>query len=193
MKKLILFIAFCLMTAAEVSAQNSIIVKKDGEKIKVDDNTLDVIIVDKRVRYRLVGKTWDKFVTFKDLDYVKTGSILFKSFRLDGKKKDRAFFVLGESKDKKLISMAVTYSTKLSSTNYYEIKVIDKDSNVIESYEFSGIKSDRKKRAAVAPMIRKHFADCPDVIGRLDKFDAEDDDSLEILGFLAEPVYINCQ
>jgi hypothetical protein len=193
------FYMLCLFISAVTWAQTSYIVDKKGVKLYVRDDATEVILIDKRISYVLVGKTWEKYIKFDDLDYALIGSSLLKSFNLNHKKKSKVYFVLGEKQDKQLIGVAVTVTTTSgnlsSSKTFYERLVIDNDQNVIEELKMDDGKSkeDIEMRSKIAPMIKKHFSDCPEVMSKLQKYDDTDEKSFSILGFLLETNYINCK
>lgn len=196
MKKLLIILFFVFTNSF---SQTSYIIDKKGTKTFVRPELTDVLLVDKRISYVTVGKSWEKYIKFEDLDHALIGTSLLKSFRLNQKKKPTVYFVYGEKEDKKLIGLAITVtatSGNLStSKTYYELYVIDNNQMVIEEIDVTSGNSKGKieDRTKIAPMIRKHFSDCPDLIAKLDKYDDNDEKSTSILGFFFDTEYINCK
>ncbi len=180
-------------------SQHSFILKKDGTKIQITDsfNAIDIIDIDNRVSYVLPGKTWEKYVTYKDLDYASFGPFLFKSFLI--KKKNHGYFVLADDVDKRLVSLVTTVtstqgSMSVSST-YYEVLILDLNDNIIDSLNFKasrgGGNADLRKQ--VPDLIKKNFKNCPKVLKRLESFITDDDEYyLGVLGFFDTPIYLKC-
>jgi hypothetical protein len=190
MKKLLLLMLFISSVSF---AQNNYIIDKKGTKLYVRDDQTEVILIDKRISYMLVGKTWEKYIKFDDLDYAVVGSSVLKSFKLDKSKKSKVFFVLGEKENMKLIGVTIVVTTSSgshsSSRTFYNILVIDNEDNIIEQINADSGKS--KDNAAnidkIAPMIRKNFSDCPQVMSKLSEYE-----NSNILGFITDTQYIKC-
>lgn len=192
------FTVLCYMIVLGASAQNAFFVDKKGNKKIIRDTGIDFIMIDKRVSYREVGKTWEKYITFKDLDYVAQDSVIFKTFRLDDSKNDRGFFIRAESEDKKLISMVITTFTSTGKsggyeTTYCEIIVVDNANKVLESLKFTSRKADADERQKAAPLVKKYFSDCPELMKRLAKYNQSDKENPEIIYFFSNPVDVKCQ
>lgn len=196
MKK-ILIILFFVFTGS--FAQTSYIVDKKGTKTFVRPERTEIIVIDKRISYAIIGKSWEKYIKFADLDYALIGSSLLKSFHLNQKKRSDVYFVYGEKEDKKLIGSAITVTTTngnfTSSRTYFELYVIDNSETVLD--EVSAISGNSKSkiedRTKIAPMIRKHFSDCPEVITKLEKYDIDDEKNTSILNFFFDTEYIKCK
>lgn len=198
MKKLLIILFFVFTNSF---AQTSFVIDKKGTKTFVRPELTDVILIDKRISYVTVGKSWEKYLKFEDLDYAVIGSSLLKSFHLNQKKKSNVYFVYAEKEDKKLVGYAVTVtvsstnSSLSSSKTYYELYVIDNNEMVIDEIAVTSgnSKSKIEDRTKIAPMIRKHFSDCPEVISKLDKYDENDEKSSTVLNFIFDTEYINCK
>lgn len=196
MKK-ILIILFFVFTGS--FAQTSYIVDKKGTKTFVRPERTEIIVIDKRISYAIIGKSWEKYIKFADLDYALIGPSLLKSFHLNQKKRSDVYFVYGEKEDKKLIGSAITVTTTngnfTSSRTYFELYVIDNSETVLD--EVSAISGNSKSkiedRTKIAPMIRKHFSDCPEVITKLEKYDIDDEKNTSILNFFFDTEYIKCK
>lgn len=196
MKKYLIILLFVFTGSF---AQTSYIVDKKGTKTFVRPERTDIILIDKRISYTALGKTWEKYIKFADLDHAVIGSSVLKSFHLNQKKKAEVYFIYGEKEDKKLIGVAITVTTNYrsysSSKNYYELYVIDNNETVIEEVGTASGNSKGKieDRTKIAPMIRKHFSNCPELIAKLDKYDIEDENNTSILNFFFDTEYINCK
>lgn len=197
MKKVLLL--FCSFAFFQSFAQNSYIVDVKGNKISVKDEGFDIILTDKRVSYVPEGKTWEKYIKFDDLDYALMGSSLLKSFKLNNSKKAEVYFVYGETKDRKLVGKSVTFTSTSKtgftrSTTNYGMCVIDNDNNIIDILSFSDSYNDSQieLRAKLAPMIKKHFSDCLQLMTKLQQFDYADEKNTAILGFFISTEYIKC-
>ena len=196
MKKLLIILLFVFTSSF---AQTSYIVDKKGTKTFVRDERTNIILIDKRISYATIGKSWEKYIKFEDLDYAIIGPNLLKSFHLNQKKKSDVYFVYGEKEDKKLVGVAITVTStngNFSSTKtYYELYVIDNNETVIEEVSATSGNSKGKieDRTKIAPLIRKYFSDCPEVMAKLEKYDINDEKNTSILNFFFDTEYINCK
>jgi hypothetical protein len=190
---IILFIAFLSFSA---QSQNAFFVDKKGKKIIIRDDAVGFIPIDKRVSYKQVGKTWDKFIKFSDLDYLKWDGYIFKNFKIGKDKKEKSLFLVAETKTHKLFTIAITYTstssrgTSMGSIMYYEFLITDNNLNLIENLGFTSAKRFTEDREKIGPLVRKYFSDCDQIMQNLAQTgDAED----QIGKFLSAPTYINCQ
>lgn len=196
MKKILIILLF---TFSSSFAQNSYIVDNKGTKTFIRGELTDVLLIDKRISYVNVGKSWEKYIKFKDLDYAVIGPSLLKSFHLNQQKRAEVYFVFGEKQDKKLVGVAITVTatqgSMSTSSTTYELYVIDNNETVIEQIITRSGKSEEKieRRGQIAAMIRKHFSDCPDLITKLEKYDIADERNETILSFFSDTEYINCK
>lgn len=192
MKKIVLLFLFLVMSLNSFS-QNSYFVDKKGARTIMDNESVDVILIDKRISYSLPGKTWEKYVKFDDLDYAVVGPSLLKSFKLNNKKPYNVFFVYGEKEDKQLIGVKITTTVTSGrssfSTDSYRLLVIDSNQMIIEDLKFTSSVKDTKngEKNKVAPIVEKHFSDCPDVMAKLENY------RTSILDFFTDTTYINCK
>lgn len=200
MKKLVIILLFIFSSSF---AQNSYIVDNKGTKTFIRDETTDVLLVDKRISYINVGKSWEKYIKFQDLDYAVIGPSLLKSFHLNQKKRADVYFVYGEKQDKKLIGVAITVTSSnssgrmmmMTSKTFYSLFVIDNTETILDQIELTSTssKGNIEIRAQIAPMIRKHFSDCPDLMRKVEKYDIADEKNESILSFFSDTQYINCK
>ena len=197
MKNLI-FLAF--LFSLNSYSQNSYIFKKDGTKIAITDDfyAIDIIDIDKRVSYVIPGKTWEKYVTYKDLNYASFGPYVFKSFLI--KNRHKGYFVLADDVDRRLVCLVTTVTStqgkSLSSTiTFYDILVLDLNDNIIESLDFKGTnrgETNVELRKKVPEFIKRNFKNCPKVIERMESFNTNDEYFMGILGFFDSPIYLKC-
>lgn len=196
MKKLLIILLFVFTGSF---AQTSYIVDKKGTKTLVRPERTEIILIDKRISYTIIGKSWEKYIKFEDLDHAVIGSSVLKSFHLNQKKKSNVYFVLGEKEDKKLIGLVITVMSTnggfTSTRTYYELYVIDNNETILEEYTnsvgASKVKTD--PRTKIVPMIKNNFSDCPDLMQKLQKYDIADENNETILNFIADTEYINCK
>jgi hypothetical protein len=163
-----LFTLFLFFLSLNVFSQDTIFLK-NGTKI-IPDPTLHkyygthqtMIAEAVKVEYFLPNSRWGRSVKSKDLNYAVVGDRLIKTFDFKknskNKKKDpRAYYVLVETENYKLLT--VYYSKNLIVPICVNV-VVDKNDVIIESasYFAGGTKNDQIKKQNVAVMIRKYFS-----------------------------------
>ncbi|WP_432671267.1 hypothetical protein [Flavobacterium sp. SM2513] len=190
---IIVFIVFLSFSA---QSQNAFFVDKKGKKTIMRDDAVDFIPFDKRVSYKQVGKTWEKYIKFSDLNYMKWNGYIFKNFKVGKDKKEKSLFLVAETKTHKLFTVAITNTTTsargttMGSTTWYEFLITDDKLNVIENLTFTSARRDIEDREKIGPLVRKYFADCDQIIQNL----AQTGDAADQIGdFVSAPTYINCQ
>ncbi|MFT3794498.1 hypothetical protein [Flavobacterium sp.] len=194
MKKLLLFVSLLGLT---VSAQT--IQKKDGSKVDVSGGTIHVEPGNKRLTYFLKDSKKAAHIKFKNFDQATWDDFIFKTFVIDGKTK--GYYVVAESEGKTLASSKRTRIKSRggfeSTYNLYQVAVLDQQNKVIEELIFTDENTDKKsaERAAVLPLIKKHFAGCPKLIERASAFESPSGETKNrtILVFLDTPTYVKCQ
>lgn len=190
---IILIIAFLSFSA---QSQNAFFVDKKGKKTIMRDDAVGFYLIDQRLSYKQVGKTWEKYIKFSELDYAKWNGMYFKVLKIGKSKRDRGIFLKAESKTHKLFTVAITNTSTNSSTGFsrssmgYRVLIVDAKYNLIEDLEFGSSKSDKVDREKIAPLIHKYFEDCEELIQQL-KQTGEDENQIQ--DFLSTPNYINCQ
>jgi hypothetical protein len=191
-----LFLLFLFFLSIFSHAQSSYIVDKKGVKIFVRDDATEVILIDKRVSYVLLDKTWPKYIKFDDLDHANINGIVLKSFKLNGSKKSAVYFVLSESNDKTLIARSITTSSNSTSGNmtYSNVScamyVIDKEQKMIEDVVFRIIYEKEAEQAVlISQLIRKYFSECEELINYLENREADE----TILNICNNTKFINCK
>lgn len=194
MKKLLLFVSFLSLN---ISAQT--IQKKDGSTIDVSGGKIHVEAGNKRLTYFLKDSKKEWHVKFKELDKAVFDDMVFKTFTIDGKAK--GYYVVAESESKTLVT---SKRTRIKSrggfeSTYirYELAVLDKQNKVLEELVFTDENNEKKsaERAAVLPLIKRHFSDCPKLVERASAFESTPTDTKNntILVFLNTPTNIKCQ
>jgi hypothetical protein len=193
MKKL--FILFSFLSISSY-AQNSYFFDKKGKKTIMSDDSVEILVIDERISYADVGKTWEKYIKFKELDYAIIGPHLFKSYKLlnmRGKfESERAFFVMAETSERTLLCYNYTVISKYSSIDYYNIKVIDNKNNILDYVNCNSTRSDKEERMKIAPMIKKHFSDCSSFMEKFSQYNNNDEYLFDVLVPFNSPQYINC-
>lgn len=178
-------------------SQNYFFVDKKGVKTIIKDDSFDLEIIGERIQYVPDGKNWEKFIKFKDLDYGLFGPYYFKYFKLINAKgrniKETAFFVLAETKERKLLSYTYTVITRLNSFEYYEIYVIDSNNNILDYVKVNTSGMYTNARAKILPFINKNFSDCKPIMNEISNYDDTDEKHLNILGFFDNQKYRKCE
>lgn len=198
--KNLFFLIFSFTTFFCYSQDEAYFVDKKGKKTIIREDAIEVIGIDKRISYKLPGKTWEKYITFKDLDSLIFGDYYFKSFKID--KKDRAFFVLAEEGNRKLAGISYEVSTTSSSgrtsVHYYDyMYVIENDNTIIEDFFITDFRNKKnvEKRKSIPTLIKNYFPNCTDLLDRIDEITSDDSDEekyLNILELVQNPIYIKC-
>lgn len=195
MKKLFLF-GILFFSFFEGFSQTSFFFDKKGNKTVMRDDSIEIIVTDDRLTYAEPGKTWEKYIKFKDLDYAIVGPYYFKSFKLINSKgkpeKESAYFVVTETSTKKLLSYNYTLSNgNGNSTDFYFVYIVDNNNNIIDYVKrFCYAKSHLDLRKKAEAMIKKHFSDSPEFMGQFNQFLNSKDESMGILDFFSKPKYI---
>lgn len=183
-------------SAFSVQAQNAFFIDKKGKKTIMRDDAVDFYIIDQRLSYKQVGKTWEKYIKFSDLDYARWGGMYFKVLKIGKSKRDRGMFLHAETKTHKLFTVAITNTTTTASTGFsrssvgYRVVIVDSKYNLLEELEFTSSRSDKEEREKIGPLIHKYFSDCDILIQNLEQIG---EDENQIQDFLSSPTYINCQ
>ena len=189
----IIYVLFFLNIAS--FAQNAFFIDKKGKKTIMRDDSIEILVIDDRISYAEVGKEWEKYIRFKDLDYAIVGPYYFKSFILINEKgkpiKESSYFVMTETATKKLLVYTYTLIGKYSSTDFYFIYIIDNNNNILDSeLRFTHARQQLDKRINAESIIRKHFSNNTELITKLNSSKENDNESLGILNFLSKPIYI---
>lgn len=188
------FLFFLCTIGYSSFAQTAFFIDKKGKKTMMRDDSVEIITIDSRISYAEVGKEWEKYIRFKDLDYAIVGPYYLKSFKLiDDKgntKRESVYFIVNETSTKKLLVYYYTLVSKYSSTDFHFVYVIDNEFNIIDCVkDITRAKQHLDKRNKVVSMIKSNFSDSTKLINELDKY-INDADKLDILDFLSHPKYI---
>ncbi len=189
MRKILLLLIFISVNSF---GQSATIIKNDGTKISADQSSIDINLTGRKVYYNRPGSKKQESVKYKELQYALFNGLKFEPMDLK-KGKFSAYFVLAESKDKKLVGMAIS-----GSMTYFELIVLDANNKVLDmvDYMITNTKRHREQRMRVSTMVREHFADCPKLIDRLAmyEFPIEQDKKVTMInGFIETPAYIKCE
>ena len=159
MKRLITAVLLLLSLAS--FSQEAYIIKKDSTKIVVNPESVYIIPVDKRVAYKLPGKTWEKYVRYKDLDFVS----------YDGKRFKNGAFIIAENASVKMETLPQTVTTdKPTMRTFFYYRFVDKKTNkIISRGTFTSVKSkaNKEKMETAITLVKQYFADCPQVMQKV--------------------------
>ncbi|HEX9981580.1 MAG TPA: hypothetical protein VGB50_13550 [Flavobacterium sp.] len=190
MKTLILL----LLLSFGVSAQ-SYIQKLDGTKISVEKGMIKPVIGSNKLVYRLEGQEKKKSVKFRDLDFASFDGYFFRTVQI--KNKRRGYYIVTDMHGKSL-AVSVKSRTKYvggfnSYYNQYELLVLN-SGNVVQKISFTN--SDREDNPALRTqamqMIRSEFSQCSKVLAMLNAASGSDKQNGEILVFIENRRFIDC-
>lgn len=195
MKKLLLFISFF---SIQIFAQTTIQLK-DGTTITPVENSIHIAATAKKIHYKLPNVDKEQKLKFKDLAAANFGDYRFKSFAIG--KQQKAFYILAEANGKTLVtiktSKVISRGGFESVLDFYELAVLDSDSNSVDQLTFSSNNSDKSsnERAGVIAFIQNHFPHCPKLLEKAKLFESNPSDKNHrmILTFLDVPTYISCE
>ena len=195
MKKLLLLIGFFSM---QIVAQTTIQLK-DGTTINPVENSIHIAATAKKIHYKLPNVDKEQKLKFKDLAVANFGDYRFQTFTID--KKSKAFYILAEANGKTLVtiktSKVISRGGFESVLDFYELAVLDANSNSVGNITFSSNNSEKSsnERAGVITFIQSHFADCPKLLDKAKLFESNPSDVNHrlIMTFLDVPVFVNCQ
>jgi len=195
MKKFLLLIGLFSINAF---AQN-VIETKSGTKINPLENSIHIDANGKKIYYKLPDVVKEQKLKFSDLNTANFGDYRFKSFVID--KKSKAYYVLAEDKGKTLAtiktSKVISRGGFESILDFYELVVLDANSNLLASLSFSANNSDKNitERAGVNAFIEQYFPDCPKLLEKAKLFESNASDTTNrmIMTFLDIPIFIYCQ
>lgn len=193
-----ILLLFFLTVSLNVVSQE-LIHKKDGTKITVSDGATRIESSRKKIAYRLNGDQKVYRIKFKDLNFASYGGFLFRTFTVN--KKVKGYFVLSEHNNKTLVSSRQIRTKSRggfeSTYSFYEIAVLDNESNVVQTLSFSDENSEKNivARSQVIQMIKDHFGDCQRLLERVSLFESPSSDSKNttILAFMNDPKNVNCE
>lgn len=195
MKKLLLLISLFSM---QIFAQTTLQLK-DGTTINPVENSIHIAATAKKIHYKLPNVNKEQKLKFKDLATANFGDYRFKSFTID--KKQKAFYILAEANGKTLVtiktSKVISRGGFESVLDFYELVVLDANSNVVGNITFSSNNSEKSsnERAGAITFIQTHFPDCPKLLEKAKLFESSPSDTNHrmIMTFLDVPVFESCQ
>jgi hypothetical protein len=182
-------------------AVDSYIIKKDGTKQVIKNNSFHVDQTEKMIYYQLENDQKEVKMSFNDFSSVEFGVTKFKTFRLNNSKKVEGYFVLAESEDKTLISIfKPDQEDEESKTFFYEFHVIDKSNTIIESHFFNNVVDQKNAdlRNEIYVKIKYYFENCSTITKVLEMYDHENysktnnNNNTKILEFFNSHVYYKC-
>jgi hypothetical protein len=195
MKKITLL--FLLTTS--MYSQNDFIITNNGEKIEVEDTTIIINYLDKAIEYKSLEKNRTKTIDFSDFSYCYFEGYVFMTFDLNKNKSIKGYFVIADSKNRKLLSVVLPpdaddYNKFKNQTVKYEYVVIDENTNILERYTFDNIKIETNKtvRSLLPIKLKNQFKDFPEFLDRLKSYEnvIGDNDNLKILELFEFPSYM---
>lgn len=195
MKKLFLLI----LLTTNVFAQNDFIITNEGEKIDVEDTTIGINYQDKSLEYKSIEKNKIKSIDFSNFSYCYFEGYVFMTFDLNKNKAIKGYFVIADSKKRKLLSVVLPpdndgYNKFKNQNVKYEYVIIDESEAILEKLTFDNIKSEINKtiRSQISMKLKNQFKDFPEFIDRLKSYEnvIGDNDSLKILEMFEFPSYM---
>lgn len=195
MKKLFLLI----LLTTNVFAQNDFIITNEGEKIDVEDTTIGINYQDKSLEYKSIEKNKIKSIDFSNFSYCYFEGYVFMTFDLNKNKAIKGYFVIADSKKRKLLSIVLPpdndgYNKFKNQNVKYEYVIIDESEAILEKLTFDNIKSEINKtiRSQISMKLKNQFKDFPEFIDRLKSYEnvIGDNDSLKILEMFEFPSYM---
>jgi hypothetical protein len=176
-------------------SQESFLITKDGNKINVDGSKVELLETFDKFEYQEPNNDKKNKVKLNQIKSAVLGNFHIETFTISNKPKE--CFIIAEMPEKKLVGYSVTSTyLKLKPSNgnvtnssnidtpkgfasskqtKYFYYILDDSNKVIETLEFLGTYGDKfaKKRDEVEVILRKHFSDCSELIGRLNENDTQ--------------------
>ncbi len=188
-----------MLLTTTVYSQNDFIITNEGEKIEVEDTTIAINYANKALEYKSLEKRKAKTIDFTDFSYCYFEGYVFMTFDLYKNNSIKGYFVLADSKNRKLLSTVLPpdtddYNKFKSQTVKYEYYIIDENTTVLEKLAFDNIKieSNSTTRSLIPIKLKNQFKDFPEFLDRLATFNSKDDDdyNLKILELFEFPSYM---
>lgn len=195
MKKIILLI----LLTTNIFAQNDFIITNDGEKIDVEDTTVSINYLEKAIEYKSLEKNRTKTIDFSEFSYCYFEGYVFMTFDLNKNKAVKGYFVIADSKNRKLLSVVLPpetndYDKFKNQKVRYEYIIIDQEENIIERQIFDNTKIDSNKtvRTLIPDKLKNQFKDFPEFLERIKSHENAigDTDHLKILELFEFPSYM---
>ena len=194
MKKIFLLLLF----TCNVFAQNDFIITNEGEKIDAVDTSIIINAIEKNIEFKTLERRKTKTIDFNDFSYCYFEGYVFMTFNLYKNNDIKGYFVIADSKNRKLISATLppvneTYNKFSNQTIRYESFVLNENLSVLEKYAFDNIKieSNSLTRSQISLKLKTQFKDFPEFITRLETFESKNDEfNLKILELFEYPSYM---
>ena len=194
MKKIFLLLLF----TCNVFAQNDFIITNEGEKIDAVDTSIIINAIEKNIEFKTLERRKTKTIDFNDFSYCYFEGYVFMTFDLYKNNDIKGYFVIADSKNRKLISATLppvneTYNKFSNQTIRYESFVLNENLSVLEKYAFDNIKieSNSLTRSQISLKLKTQFKDFPEFITRLETFESKNDEfNLKILELFEYPSYM---
>lgn len=172
---------FFLLFLNSAFAQEGFIIDKDGKKIIVGGDKVELLSSFEEFEYQQSGSNKKSKIKLKNIKSANfLGFYHIETFTIN--KQLKPCFIIAETPKSKLVGYNEihnqTYFTgpgKSNTRSYvkYFYYVLDNQNNLIEELKFMSFYSERSedKRDDVESKVRNHFSDCPDLISRLNAYD----------------------
>ncbi|WP_298224161.1 hypothetical protein [Flavobacterium sp.] len=145
------------------TSQEGFIINKDGEKIIVDNSTVELYASLEKFKYQEPGSDKTHTINLDKITSAAIGKYRIETFNLD--KEPRPCFILAELPDKKLVSYIGIYKTYRKYFSY----IIDANNTVIETLKFSST----DKRDDTEAILKQHFSHCPELKTRMNSYESD--------------------
>jgi len=195
MKIKLLSLLFFALYLNNAFSQEGFIINTDGEKIIVDGSKVELLPSDEKFEYQELGSDKKSKIRVDKITSATFGNFRIETFSIE--KKPRAYFIIAEMLGKKLVgysfitskvsvkhgpssmspnptsSKNVMGQSKTTFFTKYFYYIVDESNKMVEALEFDSLYGDKnaKKRDAAEAVLRKYFSNCPELIGRLNKYD----------------------
>jgi hypothetical protein len=189
MKKSYLFI-FCLLLRVAMYANDDEIILKNGTKTVIKPNSVLIDYENKSIFY-ITETNIKTNIKFHDLNSVQFGKNKFETLKIDGKSSVDGYFVLTETKTKKLLLKSTTLED--SEIENHEVLILNSSNEIIETYLLDSKKNNKSAtiRSEIYTIIKFHFSECKDLLERLEIYDRNNtiENNIRILSFFKNPIY----
>lgn len=171
------------------------ILLKSGIKETIKPNTFRVDYTERKISYQTNANSKEVTILFKDFDWVTVGINKFQTFTLDGSSVAEGYFVLSETATKRLIFRSI--QDEDSNLIKYAFYVIDINNKILDYHSFDNGTSKKSitQRSEIFLKIRYYFAECTEMMQRLELYDqySSDMNHNRIVLFFKTPIYYNCK
>lgn len=194
MKRLFLL----LLLTSNVFAQNDFIITNNGEKIDAVDTSIIINAIEKNIEFKTLERSKTKTIDFNDFSYCYFEGYVFMTFDLYKNNDIKGYFVIADSKNRKLISATLppineVYNKFSNQIVRYESFVLDENLSVLEKFTFDNIKieSNALVRSQISPTLTPQFKGFPEFLDRLAILENKPDEfNLKIIELFEYPSYM---